>query len=83
MYRGISLALLTVETLRETRGVIRLSPAGSDISGFFTGATTNKSMWLLSGGIVAAILGVVGLLPQSRSKTCQRGSRLFLFHVTG
>lgn len=35
---------------------------GSDVSRFFTGSATDKAMWMLIGGIVAAIVGAVGLM---------------------
>jgi hypothetical protein len=34
----------------------------SDISRFFTGSPTDKAIWMLLGGIVVAIIGLVGLL---------------------
>jgi hypothetical protein len=34
----------------------------SDISRFFTGSPTDKAIWMLVGGVVASIVGVVGLL---------------------
>jgi hypothetical protein len=34
----------------------------SDISRFFTGSPTDKAIWMLIGGVVLSIVGVVGLL---------------------
>jgi hypothetical protein len=44
-----------------------MNSAGSDISRFFTGAPTDKAMWLLIGGIVASVVGLAGLLPRSQA----------------
>jgi hypothetical protein len=41
--------------------------AASGISRFFTGNPTDKTMWLMIGGIVAAIVGAAGLLGGSKS----------------
>jgi hypothetical protein len=39
---------------------------GSGVSRFFTGSPTDKTMWLLIGGIVAAIFGASGLFRSSK-----------------
>jgi hypothetical protein len=39
---------------------------GSDVSRFFTGNPTDKSMWLLIGGAAAVIIGLVLALRGSR-----------------
>lgn len=36
--------------------------SSSDFSRFFTGAPTDKAIWLLIGGFVASIFGLIGLL---------------------
>ncbi|MBK6880467.1 MAG: DUF3185 family protein [Elusimicrobia bacterium] len=33
----------------------------SDVSRFFTGSPTNKTVWLFVGGIVVGVLGLMGL----------------------
>jgi hypothetical protein len=38
----------------------------SEISKFFTGNPTDRSMWMLIGGAVLAVMGLVGLLRGSR-----------------
>ena len=35
---------------------------GSEVSRAFTGSPTDKSMWMLIGGAVAAVIGLVGLM---------------------
>jgi Protein of unknown function (DUF3185) len=45
-------------------GSLRLATTSfsSDISRFLTGSPTDKAIWMLLGGVVASIVGVVGLL---------------------
>jgi hypothetical protein len=62
MNKGMSVALLVVGILLIFWGVSATSSFGSDVSRFFTGSPTNKTVWLLAGGIVAAIVGLFGLL---------------------
>ena len=38
----------------------------SDVSRFFTGAPTNKAVWMLIGGSIAAIIGLTGTLRSSK-----------------
>jgi hypothetical protein len=40
---------------------------GSEVSRFFTGTPTDKSMWLLIGGIAAAITGLFLTLASRKS----------------
>jgi len=39
----------------------------SSFSRFFTGNPTDKTMWLLIGGIAAAVVGLVGVLRDSKT----------------
>lgn len=66
MNKGISVALLTVGILLIIWGVNALGSFSSDVSRFFTGSPTNKTVWLLVGGIVAVIVGLFGLLRGSK-----------------
>jgi len=65
MIKAVSLALLAGGIALTVFGVAAMNSTGSDISRFFTGAPTDKAMWLLIGGIVASVVGLVGLLPRS------------------
>jgi hypothetical protein len=38
----------------------------SDVSRFFTGSPTDKAVWMLIGGIVAAVIGLVGVARSGR-----------------
>lgn len=62
MNKGVSIALLVVGFLLTIWGVSASESFSSDMSRFFTGSPTNKAVWLLVGGVVAAIVGLFNLL---------------------
>lgn len=62
MYRMIALALLAGGVLLLVFGVNALNSTSSDLSRWFTGAPTDRAIWLLVGGIAAAGAGAAGLL---------------------
>jgi hypothetical protein len=43
-------------------GVNATNSLGSEVSRFFSGSPTDKSAWLLIGGIIATVLGLATLL---------------------
>ena len=57
----ISLAILAGGIVLVIYGVSASNSFSSDVSRFFTGSTTDKTMWLLIGGIVAIVIGLAGL----------------------
>lgn len=67
MTKAISLAVLAGGILLLIFGINAYDSSSSDISRFFTGSATDKSMWLLVGGAVATVLGLVGLLRKSKT----------------
>jgi hypothetical protein len=67
MNKIISLALLVGGIGLIIYGINASNSFGSDFSRFFTGSPTDKSIWLLIGGIVAAAIGVGGLIRGSKS----------------
>jgi divalent metal cation (Fe/Co/Zn/Cd) transporter len=67
MDKAISLAILAGGILLVIFGVNASNSVSSDISRIFTDAPTDKAIWMLVGGIVATIIGLVGLLRGSRS----------------
>ena len=62
MNRLISLALLVGGIVLIIYGLAAADSVTSDVSRFFTGNPTDKTMWLLIGGVVASIVGAAGLL---------------------
>jgi uncharacterized protein DUF3185 len=62
MNKTISLAILAGGILLAVFGIAAVNSTGSDISRFFTGAPTDRAMWMLVGGVVAGIIGLAGLL---------------------
>jgi len=61
MNRGMSVALLVVGVILLVFGLNAYHSASSDVSRFFTGAPTDKALWLLIGGSIASIVGFLGL----------------------
>jgi hypothetical protein len=62
MNKAVSLALLAGGILLLIFGVSATGSFSSDISRFFTGSPTDKAIWMLIGGAVLSIVGVVGML---------------------
>jgi hypothetical protein len=67
MNKAISLALLAGGIALIIYGINASNSVGSDFSRFFTGNPTDKTIWLLIGGIVATAIGAGGLLRGSKS----------------
>jgi uncharacterized membrane protein YidH (DUF202 family) len=67
MNKTVSVALLAGGILLLIFGIIAYDSASSDISRFFTGSPTDKSIWLLVGGVVATVVGLGGLMRGSKS----------------
>jgi len=61
MNKGISVALLVIGVILLVFGLNVYHSASSDVSRFFTGAPTDKALWLLIGGAVAGVVGFLGL----------------------
>jgi hypothetical protein len=62
MIKAISLAMLAGGILVVAFGIDANNSAGSGISRFFTGSPTDRTMWMLVGGLVASVIGLAGLL---------------------
>jgi hypothetical protein len=67
MNKPISLALLVGGIILIGYGVIANDSAASGFSRFFTGNPTDKTMWLMIGGIIATVAGAAGLFRGSKS----------------
>jgi Protein of unknown function (DUF3185) len=57
MNRPLGIALLAAGIVLLVLGIHSSDSIGSDFSRFFTGAPTDKAVWLLLGGIAAMIVG--------------------------
>jgi hypothetical protein len=58
----ISLALLIGGVVLMIYGITATNSFGSEVSRFFTGSPTDKAIWMLIGGAVAAVIGLVSML---------------------
>jgi hypothetical protein len=67
MGRLVPLAFLAGGVVLLIFGVSASKSLGSDISRFFTNSPTDKAVWMLIGGVVLSLIGLVGLLRGSRS----------------
>jgi hypothetical protein len=67
MTKAISLAVLAGGILLLIFGISAYDTTSSDISRFFSGSATDKSIWMLVGGAFATVLGLVGLLRASKT----------------
>jgi zinc transporter ZupT len=62
MNKAIMLAVLAGGIVLVIYGVSASESFSSDVSRFFSGSPTDKTIWLLVAGIVAVIIGLTGLL---------------------
>jgi len=66
MNKIIFIALLVGGVVLMILGVQATNSFSSDVSRFFTGSPTNKAIWMLIGGIVAGIIGLIGVMRGSK-----------------
>jgi hypothetical protein len=62
MNKALSIALLVGGIVLIVIGVNATKSFSSDVSRFFTGSPTDKAVWMLIGGSVAAVAGLVGVM---------------------
>jgi hypothetical protein len=62
MNKLIALVILAGGVVLVIYGISASESFSSDVSRFFTGSPTDKTIWLLIGGIVAVVIGLAGLL---------------------
>jgi hypothetical protein len=65
MNKLFAIALLVGGLVLIVMGINATDSFSSDVSRFFTGSPTDKAIWLVVGGIVAALVGLVGTLRSS------------------
>jgi hypothetical protein len=66
MNKALGIALLVAGIALIVFGINASDSIGSDFSRFFTGTPTNKSIWLLLGGIGSLVAGGVMTLRPAR-----------------
>ncbi len=66
MNMPLSLALLAGGILLVVLGINVSNSFGSDVSRFFTGSPTDKAIWMLVGGVVGVVAGLLGLARGSK-----------------
>jgi len=67
MNKAISLAVLADGIVLIMLGINAYDSTSSDISRFFTGSATDKSMWFLLGGVAVTVVGLIGFARRSKA----------------
>jgi hypothetical protein len=67
MKKTIWLAVLAGGIVLLIFGINAYDSSSSDISRFFTGSATDKSIWMLVGGVAVTVLGLAGFLRRSKT----------------
>lgn len=62
MTRSVAFALLAGGVLLLVFGVNAMNSTSSELSRLFTGAPTDRAIWMMVGGAAAAVAGLAGLL---------------------
>ena len=62
MNKIVSVALWAGGVVLMMVGINATNSFGSDVSRFFTGSPTDKAIWMLIGGTVASVVGLVWTL---------------------
>ena len=66
MNNTVSFALLVGGVVLIAFGIAAIDSFSSDVSRFFTGAPTDKAIWMLIGGIILTLAGLSGVTITSR-----------------
>ncbi|HTD67017.1 MAG TPA: DUF3185 family protein [Candidatus Limnocylindria bacterium] len=62
MNKGLAIALLVGGIVLTVFGISATDSFSSDVSRFFTGKPTDKAVWMLVGGVTAAVVGLFGIM---------------------
>lgn len=68
MNRILSLALLGAGIVLIVLGISESNSVSSGISRFFTGLPTDRSTWMIAGGVMGVLVGMMGLTRLLRRK---------------
>jgi len=66
MNKMFAIVLLVGGVVLMILGVQATNSFSSDVSRFFTGSPTDKAIWMLIGGLVAAVMGLAMMLRSSK-----------------
>lgn len=66
MNKIVSIGLLVAGVLLMIFGINATNSFSSDLSRFFTGSPTDKAIWMLIGGVIAVVVGLIGTLRGAR-----------------
>jgi hypothetical protein len=66
MNKMFAIVLLVGGVVLMILGVQATNSFSSDVSRFFTGSPTDKAIWMLIGGLIAAVVGLAMMLRGSR-----------------
>jgi hypothetical protein len=67
MNKAVSLVLLAGGIMLTIFSVSEMNSFTSDLSRMFTGAPSDRSIWMMVGGVVLVVLGLTGLVQSSRN----------------
>ena len=67
MNKIVFLGLLAGGIVLSIFGIQAMDSISSDVSRFFTGSPTDKAVWMLIGGIVAVVIGLIGVMRGSKA----------------
>jgi uncharacterized membrane protein YidH (DUF202 family) len=62
MNKAIFIAILVGGIILIVFGINARDSLSSDVSRVFTGTPTNKAIFMLVGGVVAAVIGLIGIV---------------------
>ncbi|RFU47270.1 DUF3185 family protein [Paraburkholderia sp. DHOC27] len=68
MTKAISVALIVGGVLLLYFGGQAFHSLSSDVSRVFTGSPTNKAIFLIAGGVVATLAGLIGITTSGRRR---------------
>ncbi len=67
MNKIVFIALLVGGIVLMIVGINAMNSFSSDVSRFFTGSPTDKAVWMLIGGVLAAVTGLAGTMRGSKA----------------